>query len=196
MPRLTEETRLARRSQIVEAATACFARRGYAAISMADVIKESGMSSGSIYSHFSSKEEILRAAIDLNVSFLEEAIRAVSKRADAPVTPRQIFDLIAAGAIVSSRPAILVKLWPEMCSGGEVDGVVADALLRLLAALADQLQAWADAHAPAGTGSRDYALTAANKVLTLVHGFALRSTIDPTLDRQAFLKELATMLPG
>jgi AcrR family transcriptional regulator len=50
-----------RRSQILDAALACFTAKGYAATTMADVRRASGASIGSIYHHFASKEELAAA---------------------------------------------------------------------------------------------------------------------------------------
>lgn len=50
-----------RRSQILDAALACFTERGFAATTMADVRHASGASIGSIYHHFASKEELAAA---------------------------------------------------------------------------------------------------------------------------------------
>src|SRR5260221_10200553 len=42
----------------------CFARQGYRATSMDDVVRESGLSVGAIYSYFASKEELFLALSD------------------------------------------------------------------------------------------------------------------------------------
>ncbi|MFO7563510.1 MAG: TetR/AcrR family transcriptional regulator [Enhygromyxa sp.] len=48
----------ARRSEILDAALACYAKLGWAATTIADVRQQSGASTGSIYHHFGSKEGI------------------------------------------------------------------------------------------------------------------------------------------
>lgn len=62
MPRVTEETARRRRQQIVDAALRCFARDGLHHTSMADLFEEAGMSAGSVYSWFASKDDIIEAA--------------------------------------------------------------------------------------------------------------------------------------
>jgi len=47
-----------RRREILEAALRIFARKGYSAATMADITRESGLTRGGIYWHFSSKWEI------------------------------------------------------------------------------------------------------------------------------------------
>lgn len=48
----------ARRTEILDAALACYAKLGWSATTIADVRSESGASTGSIYHHFGSKEGI------------------------------------------------------------------------------------------------------------------------------------------
>src|SRR5262249_7008236 len=68
-----------RRQQILDAALACFSRRGYHATSMEDIVRESGLSVGALYSYFPSKEELFTALDDLcfrqSVQHLAELFR-------------------------------------------------------------------------------------------------------------------------
>jgi AcrR family transcriptional regulator len=57
-PDVSEE----RRAQIIEAALACFARKGYANTTMDDIVAESGLSKGAIYWYFESKDDLFQAA--------------------------------------------------------------------------------------------------------------------------------------
>jgi len=61
MPKIKPETLAARREQILRAAERCFARQGFHQATMQDVIKESDLSAGCIYSYFASKEELIQA---------------------------------------------------------------------------------------------------------------------------------------
>jgi AcrR family transcriptional regulator len=61
MPKIAEQTRAARRDQIVAAALACFARTGYYATTMADVAAQAGVSKGTPYLYFDSKEALFIA---------------------------------------------------------------------------------------------------------------------------------------
>ncbi|AKU17052.1 TetR/AcrR family transcriptional regulator [Luteipulveratus mongoliensis] len=67
MPKVTEEYRAARRQQILEAAWTCFARNGFHATSMADVIKESGLSAGAVYGYFVNKEDLIQQAAEATI---------------------------------------------------------------------------------------------------------------------------------
>src|ERR1700712_2984884 len=63
MPKVTEEHRDARRREIITAAIRLFARQGFQATSMADIIAESGLSAGAIYGYYKSKDELVQSAM-------------------------------------------------------------------------------------------------------------------------------------
>jgi len=64
MPRLLDSTRAARRERILEAAVACFARRGYQATSMEEIAAEAGIAKGAAYVYFDGKEALFLALYD------------------------------------------------------------------------------------------------------------------------------------
>jgi len=98
MPKIAEEVRAARRDQIIAAALACFARAGYHATTMADVAAQAGVSKGTPYLYFASKEELflslhhkwdcgLAERVNAAIAALPEAKRR---------SPRQILHTVAA----------------------------------------------------------------------------------------------------
>jgi AcrR family transcriptional regulator len=64
VPKISPAHEQQRRTQILQAAMACFARQGYHATSIDDVVGESGLSVGAIYSYFPSKEDLFLALSD------------------------------------------------------------------------------------------------------------------------------------
>jgi AcrR family transcriptional regulator len=61
MPRIAEAARAARRDQIIAAGLKCFARSGYHATTMADVAAQAGVSKGTPYLYFDSKQALFLA---------------------------------------------------------------------------------------------------------------------------------------
>ncbi|MDN5790836.1 MAG: TetR/AcrR family transcriptional regulator [Micrococcales bacterium] len=61
MPRVSDAHKAARHSQVLNAARACFARRGYQATTIRDLERETGMSSGAIFNYFDTKLDIFVA---------------------------------------------------------------------------------------------------------------------------------------
>jgi AcrR family transcriptional regulator len=79
LPKISAAHEQHRREQILAAAMACFARDGYRATSMDDVVRESGLSVGAIYTYFSSKEDLFLALADARsehtLAYLNELFR-------------------------------------------------------------------------------------------------------------------------
>jgi AcrR family transcriptional regulator len=58
------EVRQEVRLQLMEAALHVLARRGYGAVGLRDIANQVGVTTGSIYHHFESKEDLFRQAVD------------------------------------------------------------------------------------------------------------------------------------
>lgn len=63
MPKVSDAHLERRRNEILHAAVACFARKGFEKTTMADIAVEAGVSDTLAYRYFSGKEEIVEAAI-------------------------------------------------------------------------------------------------------------------------------------
>ncbi|MDT5078568.1 MAG: hypothetical protein QOJ80_3205 [Mycobacterium sp.] len=74
MPKVAQAHLDARRIQIVEAARARFASHGFARTSMADIVVESGLSTGAIYRYFASKDELVIAVCEQGSEALPNAL--------------------------------------------------------------------------------------------------------------------------
>jgi AcrR family transcriptional regulator len=98
MPKISEAARAARREQITAAALACFARAGYQATTMADVAAQAGVSKGTPYLYFESKEALF-------IALHEEWDCGLANRVTAPIaalpeagrrSPRQVLHAVGA----------------------------------------------------------------------------------------------------
>lgn len=94
MPKVTEEHRAAMRVRIQDAALTCFARKGFATTSMADIVKEAGLSAGAVYIYYSSKAELVgevsRRITEERMSLFDDL-----SVADGRVTPEVVFPRMA-----------------------------------------------------------------------------------------------------
>jgi len=59
---------LTKREQICEAALHLFVQRGYYSVSIPDIVRESKVSTGTIYNYFNSKEELARSLYEKTVT--------------------------------------------------------------------------------------------------------------------------------
>ncbi len=62
MPKVSDEYKLIKRQQIIDAAYRCFARNGFHQSSMRDIYEEAQLSAGAVYHYFESKEQIIQAS--------------------------------------------------------------------------------------------------------------------------------------
>lgn len=124
MARVSPEHLAARRRQILDGATACFARNGFHATSMQDVLKETGLSAGAVYRYFRSKEEMIAAiATDLLGTF--GATFQELSGADRPLGPDEIVTLALERLVElwSERgvpPELIVQVWAEAARNEEL----------------------------------------------------------------------------
>jgi AcrR family transcriptional regulator len=73
-----------RKAQVVAAATRRIASQGYVNTSVADVIDEAGISRGTFYLYFASREALFEEIVDRFVSEIEGVIEVVTLDDDAP----------------------------------------------------------------------------------------------------------------
>ena len=79
------------RAQILQAALACFADKGYHQTSMDDIVTKSGLSKGALYWHFKSKQELFVSLIEWYIfAFGEEAFHAGTEEMSATEKIRAI----------------------------------------------------------------------------------------------------------
>ncbi|MFT0860370.1 TetR/AcrR family transcriptional regulator [Ancylobacter sp. G4_0304] len=98
MPKISDEKRVARRLQILEAAWTCFDAQGLHATTMSDIIRVSGLSAGAVYSYFPSKDELILSAVSTSLSGLSGRVEPIFS-ANPPPPPdlfiRQVCETIA-----------------------------------------------------------------------------------------------------
>ena len=84
MPKVTAEHVEARKSQILDAALACFGRKGFHQTTMQDICHQCGLSPGAIYRYFRSKEDIVESASERDRVKEIVLIRQLRRRLSTP----------------------------------------------------------------------------------------------------------------
>lgn len=96
MPKIADEARTARRDQIIAAAAGCFAKSGYHATTMADIAEAAGVSKGTPYLYFPSKEALFIALYEEWDCGLAARVNAAVGGLPQPArTPRAILAAVA-----------------------------------------------------------------------------------------------------
>ena len=197
MPRLTEATKQARRRQIIDAAFTCFTAKGYSNTSMSDIIKESGLSSGSIYSHFSGKSDILRATVQQRI----DMIAAAYQELDDP-SPRDIMRMIFAISTVEANFTSMLRIRLESFTVPEVQESTNTLFTTLHDIVAQSLIPWGQRYLeaenkrkPSADELQAFVNDTADALILTFQGFMVRSTLSPSTNREHLFQIALSLLP-
>lgn len=141
MPKVSEAHRESRQEQILDAAVACFLRRGIRATTMAEIISESGLSAGAIYSYFGSKQELAVAAVRREAAGRSAELDAAAQERAIP--PSRILSTLSSS--LEQRMAglvLVVQLWGEAASDPEFREVSTSAFAELGVMFVSHLARW------------------------------------------------------
>ncbi len=121
-PRALESTAPGTPEKLVNVAMELFAEKGYAAVSVRDIGRASGLTTGSLYGNFANKADLLVAAIELRLARHLELLRADLVRSGSPA------DMIQYGLQGFSGRAGLRALIIEGAAAARADRDVHDRL--------------------------------------------------------------------
>jgi TetR/AcrR family transcriptional repressor of uid operon len=117
-----------RRSQILDAAVICFAKRGFHQASMHDISAEAGISVGLIYRYFENKEAVISAMADRH----KKEIGEVLERARQAPTLLESLEILFTAHCCENEPrvisAFVVDLYAESSRNPHVADLVRDVL--------------------------------------------------------------------
>jgi AcrR family transcriptional regulator len=171
VPRVSAAHEQEVRDRILDAATRVFAEKGYHSSTIADVVRESGLSVGAIYSYFSGKDELIRLTCD------QIAARGLDELATR----------LAPATTTAERLAIAIRLYVETID--EYDGAPGQVTL---------VQAWAEADREPGVremlAGRRERLAGAGQLL-LRQG-VINGELPASLDVDAVTRALLALLDG
>jgi AcrR family transcriptional regulator len=196
MPKVSQSYLDARRSQILDAATACFAREGFHRATMQDIVKESGLSPGAIYNYFASKEEIIEAIAEERQSKEGLLIAEAQKLSDLTKALRRIRDAFFTplpDPKERRRRRVGIQLWAEAQRNPKIHEIVRrgmDGPRELLSRMITEAQSRREI-----PKSLDPDATARLMIATF-HGFVLQLDWDETVTVEPYLKVLDRCLEG
>ncbi|MCP9998816.1 TetR/AcrR family transcriptional regulator [Streptomyces werraensis] len=183
MARVSQEHLDARRRQILDGAAVCFARNGFHATSMQDVLKEVDLSAGAVYRYFSGKEELI-AAIAAEVLETVRGTLEQAARESSPPTP----DVLVPRALATMRelrpatldtgewlfPRLMIQVWTESTRTPALTAVLADGYAKIRTAWGGVAQSYKGA----GLLPEDADVDAmARAMIALVQGFAAQMAL-------------------
>ena len=194
MPKVSEEYREARREEIAQAALRVLERNGVRDTSIADIVAESGLSTGAIYSHFTNKAELARYVVGRYLLPRIDALEEAGQRGQL-VTPRQALQgMLSMFAEVGLSPSLILQFWGEAM----VEPGVHDEMLRtaghLRASLALAIGPWARTQTAGETDAASLAAETARSIAALAQGYIANSAVFGPRTVDDYLESTAAVL--
>jgi AcrR family transcriptional regulator len=128
-------TKAANRAAIIASARVVFAEMGYGSATVRDVVRRTGLASGTFYNYFSDKQSLFRAVLEESAVEVRARVRAARRRAasleDFVVAGyREYFGFLAsdpqAFELMSRNSGTIRAMFDEPIFGAGVDELAAD----------------------------------------------------------------------
>jgi AcrR family transcriptional regulator len=190
LPVLAPEQKEERRNNIVQAAWRCAAGKGFRELTIDEICEEAGVSKGSFYLYFASKEELLVALLEDEAAgrlTILEALESVS----AGVGRLQAFArAMLERAEDPARVQVLADLWATVGNAGPVR----DAFSSSVQARRNVLRGWIDEAVNAEELVDLPPNALASILIALGDGLLLHAALDPTVFQWRNIRKVLLML--
>ncbi|MGN6219252.1 MAG: TetR/AcrR family transcriptional regulator [Microbacterium sp.] len=171
MPKVSEEYREARRDEIARAALRVLERKGVRDTSIADIVEESGLSTGAIYSHFTNKGELARYIVGRYLLPRLDGLEAAGARGDVLPPREALRAMLGVFDEAGLKAALVLQFWGEaMVEPGLREQLVTTAG-RLRGSLEIAIGPWASAQAGNDEEAAALAASAARSIAALAQGY-------------------------
>ncbi|MEU7581240.1 helix-turn-helix domain-containing protein [Streptomyces sp. NPDC041068] len=178
MARVSQEHLDARRRQILDGAALCFARNGFHATSMQDVLKEVGLSAGAVYRYFRGKDELITAIVSEVLADIGEIFESAARQSPPPPPDvlvvrvlAEVLDLrpgMREGAR-SSFPRLMIQVWTETLRDEELSALIGDVYAKVRGSWMAIVEGYQEAGVMRADIPADHV---ARTMIAMVQGFA------------------------
>jgi AcrR family transcriptional regulator len=191
VPKVSADHLAARRRQILAAAARCFARDGFHATSVHDIVRESGISAGLVYRYFTGKDEMIVAI----VSEWHEQRRAAmdASTVDFDDLADAYLGLLRSIGDPQARDGLRlgVQVWAEAVRSPRIGDLTRAGIDGPRGSLAARVRS-AQRQGEAPTDLDPDALV--RVFIAIYQGLVLQTVLDDGLDHDAFVRTVAAML--
>ena len=111
VPNMRERGRLETRRRLIEAGKKLFARRGFARTRATDISREAGVAVGTLYVHFTDKEELLREILFQGFGEIHAVVRRIADTKYATVRESERAHAEALVGYAAEHPALFQILF-------------------------------------------------------------------------------------
>jgi len=197
MPKVTDAYREARRDEIARAALRCLERNGVRDTSIADIVVESGLSTGAIYSHFRNKAELARYIVGRYLFVHIDTLDAAGRRGDV-MPPRQVLAEMLRSFTDDGLPApLVVQFWGEAMVDGDLHGEMTRTAGRLAASLAAAVTPWTRERlggAASDSVVAEHAAHTARTIAALAQGYVANTAVFGPRDVAEYVESVVAAL--
>ena len=177
MPKVSEEYREARRDEIARAAVRCLERKGVRDTSIADIVEESGLSTGAVYSHFTNKGELARYVVGRFLLPRVDELEAAGVRGDL-ISPREVLrGMLSAVTKTGLSPSLILQFWAEAMVDAELHATMLTTIGHLRTSLAAAVTPWARTQATDDTDAAALAADTARSIAALAQGYIANTAV-------------------
>jgi TetR/AcrR family transcriptional regulator, repressor for uid operon len=169
----------ARHRQILQAAAACFGRRGFHQATMQDICAEVGLSPGSVYRYFRSKEDLITALVEADRAKHIARIEAVRDQPDVFAALQALADQTLDSLNDPEMSLLHAEIGAEVHRNPQVKELVRNTNTAILDSLAETLRLAQE------RGAIDPALeprATAELLVAVVDGLGMRKSLFPEGD--------------
>jgi AcrR family transcriptional regulator len=146
---------------------------------MADIIDESGLSAGSVYSHFGSKHELIALAATKVIS--ERADRLTAESDGPPRSPLEVVRWWLSGLEQDEVPyGAALQIWGEAATDPDIRAIVESRMSATETAFTAAVERWLAPHDDAAA-----ARSTARAMLTFCQGYIVRAAVLGPQDLEA-----------
>ncbi|MCQ9368078.1 TetR/AcrR family transcriptional regulator [Brevibacterium sp. 50QC2O2] len=195
MPKVSQEHKDAMRARIRDAAKRCIVRSGFAGASMADIVREAGLSAGAVYVYYSGKEEL---AIDIAHEVLDSRFAALDLATGAEVLDppaRIVPDLVRGLLVRDGMPSIVVQIWAEGARSESFRALATGVLDRIRTQLGAYLVRWFVQHRGASQQrARADAAALVPGIVAMLQGVIVQFVLAGSAPAEAALDSVAQLL--
>jgi len=185
MPKISQAHRDARRRQILDAAIRCFSRDGFHATTTADIVRESGVSQGTLYLYFSNKDDMVVALAD-DRHQAEAFLNALAEREQDPVRGLLVLiELHGKGLIDPGRVAMRrvgVQGWGEALRNPRIHASIAEGVTVVREAIVHLIERGQRTGQIRPSVNPD---AVARTLIAVFHGFVLQTAWGEAIDPPA-----------
>jgi AcrR family transcriptional regulator len=181
----------ARQRQILEAAAACFVRRGFHQSTMQEICREAKLSPGSVYRYYRSKEEIIAVLVEASCADFLSLIESVRDNTDTAQAFENLTDAVLEKIRDPALCILHIEANAEALRNPRMTEIVERRDTVNLTALAERIR-----HAQSN-GIVDPSLDAhmsAEILIALIKGLAMRKSLNPELDTMAHAPTIKTLI--